>query len=182
MCIRDRPCTIAWFDAIGTNLNESSNQLGGLCAGLYLVQVTNGTGCITIDTAFVADPDPIVPNLSTTPVTCFGACDGTATVGPTGGQPPYDYVWAPGSPNGQGTPQVTDLCGGTWSVTISDAAGCSIVVDVLILEPPPLVLTETITPITCNGACDGVISVVASGGVAPYVLSLIHISEPTRPY
>ena len=167
----DPPCTIAWFDAIGTNLNESSNQLGGLCAGLYLVQVTNGTGCITIDTAFVADPDPIVPNLSTTPVTCFGACDGTATVGPTGGQPPYDYVWAPGSPNGQGTPQVTDLCGGTWSVTISDAAGCSIVVDVLILEPPPLVLTETITPITCNGACDGVISVVASGGVAPYVLT-----------
>ncbi|MBK8500014.1 MAG: SprB repeat-containing protein [Flavobacteriales bacterium] len=160
-------CVIAWFDASGNDLNEPSNTLSNLCAGLYLAQVTNGLGCITIDTAFVTEPDPIVPNLSTTPTSCFGVCDGTATVGPTGGQPQYTYLWVP-DVNGQGTPQATDLCAGSYSVTIGDQAGCSITVDVLILEPTPVVATATVTPITCNGACDGTINVAPSGGTAPY--------------
>ncbi|MCC6939260.1 MAG: gliding motility-associated C-terminal domain-containing protein [Flavobacteriales bacterium] len=164
----DPACSIMWFDASGNNLNEPGNVLSNLCAGLYLVQVTNGTGCITIDTAFVTEPDPIVPNLSTTPVTCNGACDGVATVGPTGGQPPYDFLWDPAPPVGQGTSQASQLCAGTWSVTISDLAGCSIVVDVLILEPTLLTASTTVTPITCNGACDGVITMVPNGGTIPY--------------
>ncbi len=161
-------CSIAWFDAGGNDLNETSNTLSGLCAGFYLAQITNGIGCITIDTAFVNEPEPIVPNLSTSPASCNGVCDGTATVGPTGGQPPYDYVWSPVPPIGQGTAQADSLCAGTWTVTISDQAGCSIVVDVLILEPTPVTATSTVTPITCNGACDGSISVTPSGGTAPY--------------
>jgi len=167
----DPTCTIAWFDADGNDLNENGNQLDSLCAGLYLVQVTNGSGCITIDTAYVNEPDAIVPNLSTTPVTCFGACDGTATVGPSGGVPPYDYVWDPVPPIGQGTPQAQGLCAGVWTVVISDSAGCSITVDVLIIEPPLLIADATVTPITCNGACDGVIVVTPQGGVAPYAFN-----------
>lgn len=167
-------CIIAWFDATGNDLNEPGNTLSNLCAGLYLVQVTNGIGCITIDTAFVTEPDPIVPNLSTTPASCFGACDGTATVGPTGGQPDYTYLWVP-DVNGQGTPQATDLCAGNYSVTIGDQAGCSITVDVLILEPTPVMAAATVTPITCNGACDGAINVVPSGGTAPYTYAWLPI-------
>ena len=161
-------CAIAWFDANGTDLNEPGNTLSDLCAGYYFVQVTNGIGCVTIDTAFVSEPDPIVANLSTTPVSCAGDCDGTATVGPTGGQPPYSsYVWVP-DVNGQGTPQATDLCAGEYSVTITDQAGCSITQDVLITEPAEITVTATITPITCNGACDGGIAPIVSGGTAPY--------------
>lgn len=161
----DPPCTVAWFDAGANDLNEPGNVLSNLCAGFYFAQVTNASGCVTIDTAFVTEPDPIVPNLSTTAVTCAGACDGTATVGPTGGQPGYSFSWSPG---GQDTPQVTGLCAGLYTVTITDAAGCSIVVDVLITEPLPISASETISPITCNGACDGAITVVASGGTQPY--------------
>lgn len=164
----DVPCTIAWFNATGTDLNESGNQLDSLCVGLYLVQVINGAGCITIDTAYVNEPDAIIPNLSTTAVTCSGACDGTATVGPTGGIPPYTYLWDPVPPIGQGTPQAEGLCAGTWTVLITDSAGCSIVVDVLVVEPPLLTADATVTPITCNGACDGTIVIVPQGGVFPY--------------
>ncbi|MEO8587785.1 MAG: gliding motility-associated C-terminal domain-containing protein [Flavobacteriales bacterium] len=167
----DPPCTISWYDASGNSLNGTGNQLDSLCAGLYLVQVINGTGCITIDTAYVDEPDPILPNLSTTPVTCNGACDGSATVGPTGGVPPYGYVWDPVPPIGQGTPQAQGLCAGVWTVVISDSVGCSITVDVLITEPPLLIADATVTPITCNGACDGVIVVIPQGGVAPYVFN-----------
>ncbi len=158
-------CVTAWFDANGNDLGVSGNTLSNLCAGLYFVQVTNGIGCITIDTAFVIEPDPIVPNLSTTPASCAGFCDATATVGPSGGQAPYSIVWLP---SGATTPTVTDLCAGPISVTITDDAGCSITQDVLILEPQPLSIAGTTTPITCNGACDGSISVVVTGGIQSY--------------
>ncbi len=161
-------CSIAWFDASGTDLGQTGSTATGLCAGLYLVQVTNGLGCITIDTAFVTEPDPIVPNLGTTAVSCAGLCDGSATVGPTGGQAPYVFLWAPG---GEDMPQVTDLCAGAYSITITDQAGCSITQDVLITEPQPLAVAGTIVPITCNGACDGAITADASGGTQPYEYS-----------
>ncbi len=157
-------CTTAWFDAGGTDLNEPGNTLSNLCAGTYFVQVTNGLGCTTIDTASVIAPDPIVANLSTTPVTCAGDCDGTATVGPTGGAGGYEYEWILGSGTAQGTPHVVDLCAGTYSVTITDQAGCSITQDVLILSPAPITASAVVVPITCNSACDGSITVMGQGG------------------
>lgn len=173
-------CVTAWFDANGNDLGVSANTLSGLCAGLYFVQVTNVLGCITIDTAFVTEPDPIIANLSTTPASCAGECDGTATVGPTGGQPGYDIVWSPG---GETTPQITGLCAGQFSVTITDQAGCSITQDVLILEPQPLSITGTIVPVTCNGACDGAITASVSGGTLQYSYAWTPppSSDPTQP-
>lgn len=161
-------CTIAWFDATGTDLNQSGNSVSGLCAGLYLVQVTNGIGCVTIDTAMVVAPDPIQPNLSTTPASCFGVCDGTATVGPTGGVEPYTFEWVPEPPVGQGTPSASGLCAGAWDVIITDDRGCFSTVGVLILEPTELLANLVITPPTCNGVCDGSIVANPSGGTGPY--------------
>ncbi|MEZ4738328.1 MAG: gliding motility-associated C-terminal domain-containing protein [Flavobacteriales bacterium] len=161
-------CTIAWFDATGTGIGQSGTQVSALCAGLYFVEVTNGIGCVSIATAVITEPDPVVPNLSTTPETCFGACDGTATVGPTGGIEPYEYFWDPAPPVGQFTPQAEGLCAGTVELTITDAAGCELLVPVLILGPPILTADIATTPITCNGDCDANIQVSPSGGVGPY--------------
>ncbi len=158
------PCTTAWFDASGNDLNEAGNTLSNLCAGTYFVQVTNGLGCTSLDTAYVNAPDPIVANLSTTPVTCAGDCDGTATVGPTGGAGGYEYEWVLGSGTAQGTPHVVGLCAGSYQVTITDADGCSIIQDVLILSPPPITAMAVVVPITCNAACDGAITVMGQGG------------------
>ncbi|MBX2978338.1 MAG: gliding motility-associated C-terminal domain-containing protein [Flavobacteriales bacterium] len=163
------PCTIAWFDGDGNDLGQNTAQVDGLCAGTYYVQVTNGIGCITVDTATVTAPDPILANLSTVPVSCAGLCDGSATVGPTGGSGDYTYFWEPGAINGQGTPQATGLCAGSYTVTITDVvSGCSIVQGVLILEPGLLVTDPIITSPLCFGDCTGVIEVNASGGVIPY--------------
>lgn len=169
-------CTTAWFDAAGTDLNEPGNTLANLCAGSYFVQVTNGAGCITVDTAMVLAPDPIIANLGTTAVTCPDACDGTATVGPTGGAGGYQYAWVIGTDTITGVQQVDSLCAGTYQVTITDAAGCSITQGVLITAPDPITATAVVVPITCNGACDGSITVMGQGGAD--TLQYSWIPEP----
>ena len=54
-----------------------------------------------------------------------GACDGMGSVSATGGTSPYNISW-PSDPN--------TLCAGTYTVTITDAAGCVTTVDVTIGE------------------------------------------------
>ncbi|MEO8067162.1 MAG: gliding motility-associated C-terminal domain-containing protein, partial [Flavobacteriales bacterium] len=164
------PCTIAWYDGNGTSLN-APNQLsvGGLCAGLYLVQVTNGDGCVSIDTVNVGTPDPIIANISSTPVLCNGACDGTATAGPTGGLGVYTFDWSPDPLVGDGTAQVTQLCAGTYAVLISDGL-CDTTASVLITEPTPYDISATIDSASCFGVCDGGIILVVSGGTGPYII------------
>ena len=164
----DPPCVIAWADQQGVDINQAADTAVGLCPGTYFVSVTNGTGCVSIDTVTVIAPPPIVPNMSTTAASCAGICDGTATVGPTGGTGPFTYAWNPVPSNGDGTPQALGLCAGTVNVVITDSLGCALPVDILILEPDTLVASGTVQPITCAGQCDASILVAPQGGTAPY--------------
>ncbi len=64
------------------------------------------------------------------------ANDGTISLTANGGSPPYLYVWS----NGGNTPVVSNLSGGTYSVTITDAIGCQTVESATV---------GTVTPNTC---------------------------------
>jgi len=118
---------------------------------------------------FTVDPfDAILANSSSTPASCSGSCDGTATVGPTGGlgtlhvlMVSLAWCWTR-HPAGHGPVP------GPVQVIIADANGCSISADILILAPPSLVVDAAITPILCGGQCDGVIALNVSGGTAPF--------------
>jgi gliding motility-associated-like protein len=97
------------------------------------------------DTVFVA-PGP--PNLNpltvtTTNPTCNGYCDGVVAVQPTNGTAPYTYVW---STSVNGTPILSALCDGRYSVLVTDANGCTISATATITDPP----TVTTGPITFN--------------------------------
>ncbi|MBK7944917.1 MAG: SprB repeat-containing protein [Flavobacteriales bacterium] len=163
-CI-DGPCTIAWFDAQGNDLNESGPSLSGLCPGDYLVQVTNASGCISIDTATVVAPTSAALLISSTPASCAGACDGTATVGVSGGIPGFTWNWLH---SGETTPQVTGLCAGVYTVIITDGAGCDTTAQVLITEPLPLQVNAVVTGVACAGDCNGSIALTITGGTAGY--------------
>lgn len=170
-------CSIAWFNAAGTDLNEPGNTLGNLCAGLYFVQVTNALGCISMDTAVVHAPAPINANLGTTPASCHGSCDGTATVAPTGGAGGYTYAWHLGAGPVVTTPQVSGLCAGSYSVDITDANGCTITQGVLVLEPQRITAMAVVGPVVCHDACDGSIHVNAMGGTG----TLSYLWAPVPP-
>src|SRR5574337_357746 len=98
-----------------------------------------------------------------TPATCFGACNGTATVA-TVGVPTYTYMWMPG---GQTVQNPTDLCAGTHTVTMTDANSCVATATVTITEPSDIQVVSGVQDVTCNGACNGVAGLTVTGGTTP---------------
>jgi hypothetical protein len=106
--------------------------------------------------------------VSLTNVTCYNACNGTATATPSGGTPPYTYLWGP---QGQTTQTVTGLCSGPYNVNVIDAVGCSTIEYFNITQPGQIALTYSQVPATCTTCCDGSATAIPSGGVAPYTYS-----------
>ncbi|HAB17274.1 MAG TPA: right-handed parallel beta-helix repeat-containing protein [Verrucomicrobiota bacterium] len=96
-------------------------------------------------------------------VTCRGASDGSIDLIVSAGAEPYAYLWS----NGATTEDLSELSPGTYSVTVTDANGCTASTTVTITEPPALVASASATTIRCQGDSSTVI-VSAAGGTAPY--------------
>ncbi len=99
-------------------------------------------------------------------VSCYGACDGSATASPTGTSP-YTYSWS--TTPVQTTATATGLCAGNYSVTVTDANTCVVTASVNITQPTQLgIISQSQQNVTCNNSCNGVAQITVSGGITPY--------------
>src|SRR5690606_4331317 len=109
---------------------ETSALLSGLCSGDYNVQVTDANGCVAtlpVDIT-LSEPIEITAPITRTNISCFGECDGTASVIVSGGSAPYIINWydaLTGSLIGISGPIATGLCAGTYFAVVTDNNGCS---------------------------------------------------------
>ncbi|MBL4657417.1 MAG: SprB repeat-containing protein, partial [Flavobacteriales bacterium] len=160
--------TYVWNDALAQTTDTAFNLL----AGPYNVMITDSNACMVIVAATVSDAGAPTATISgIMDVTCFGANDGSAMVSATGGAGPYTYSW--NTTPVQTTQTATGLPGGVHSATVEDSIGCASVVPVTINEPSAVAIaSETKSDITCNGASDGRITVVASGGTGLLTYSI----------
>ncbi|TNE59848.1 MAG: HYR domain-containing protein [Bacteroidetes bacterium] len=149
--------------------NDSTTQtITGLAPGPYTITVTDVNGCTVVRTVTV---NVFNCNLSATisaaNVSCAGGSDGQATATSANGAPPITYAWS----NGKTTATISSLPAGTYTVTVTDADGCSTNASVMITEPPVLVLTiDNVIPATCPESANGSAMAVAQGGTAPYTI------------
>ncbi|HTA81857.1 MAG TPA: gliding motility-associated C-terminal domain-containing protein [Bacteroidia bacterium] len=113
------PYTYSWAPSGGTNATAS-----GLGVGTYTVTVQDKNGCTQTQTATIGTASGTPPTVtpSETPASC-SICNGTASVSVSGGTAPYTYSWS----NGATASSQSNLCGGTYSVSVS-SAGDSVVV------------------------------------------------------
>ncbi|MFH1321251.1 MAG: T9SS type A sorting domain-containing protein [Bacteroidota bacterium] len=160
------PYIYIWLNSLSDTI-ASSDSIAGLTAGTYSVIVTDSSGCTANDTVIISQPPALTASMTKTNVSCYGGNNGTATANPSGGTSPYTYLWC-GCAGSQTTQTATGLSSGGYSVTVTDANGCSVVVGVSITQPSQLSLSVTSTGASCNGYCDGTATAVASGGTAPY--------------
>lgn len=103
--------------------------------------------------------------VATASVSCFGNSDGSVKVNVNGGVAPYTYSWSGGLP---AVDSVGGLAANTYSVTVTDAAGCQTTATGTIGSPTVLTATTTATNVSCGGASNGSATAVPSGGQAPY--------------
>jgi large repetitive protein len=140
----------------------------GLAAGTYTVTATDANSCTATASYTVTQPTALTVNMTNTPATCNGLCNGSATAAPAGGTSPYTYVWNAAG-NLATTATASTLCAGSPSVTVTDALGCTVVGNTTVTQPTVLAVTGTGTNPTCFGVCDGVLAANnATGGTAPY--------------
>lgn len=138
----------------------------GLAPGTYTVTVTDANGCSAVTTITVTGT--AAPTTSTSVVSnvsCNGGNNGSATTTPSGGNPAYTYSWLPSGGNAQ---TANGLTAGTYTVTVTDANGCSVVDIITVSEPTLLTTTSSQTNILCNGASTGNATVTPSGGTPNY--------------
>lgn len=105
--------------------------------------------------------------LTQTNITCFGDCNGSITAIVSGGIGPFSYDWTPGVPIGDGTPTITSLCSGTWSVTVTDNSDMSTATATATITQPPLLTLGIGGSTICAGSCTTLLP-LASGGTPAY--------------
>jgi len=100
----------------------SGSMISGLAPGTYTATVTDTrTWCTSTCSGTVGGSvGPPSCTVSTTDAAC-NQSNGTATANPTGGTPPYNYVWS----TGETSKMITGLNADTYFVTVTDANGCS---------------------------------------------------------
>ncbi len=159
--------TDVYITSAVTNTNEAIFQ--NLTAGTYYLLVQDIGGCTGVSETIIVEESSamdfglyVVPNSS-----CGGAPLGKLYVTGQTGTAPYTYLWS----NNQTTSSITGLTSGNYTVTVTDAAGCVVTKNGVIVDVSPVGFGNFIvTQPTCF-ASNGVVTLTITGGTAPYYYS-----------
>ena len=154
------PYTYLWSN------NGTVEDPSGMAAGSYTVTVTDANGCTANSSVTITQPAAGLA-LSTTQVNvlCSGNNTGSVNLTVTGGTAPYTYAWS----NNTTLEDPAGLAAGTYTVTVTDASGCTANTTVTITQPSTLTSSYTQVNVGCFGNNTGSINLTVIGGVAPYV-------------
>ncbi len=161
--------TGALHTGIGINIPDT---LKNLCAGFYDVTTTNANGCQESFTKNLTQPNPLTLSSITTSATCFGVCNGSASVTASGGNGGYTYSWSPTSAPSPTTTFVNTLCAGTFTVLVTDTKSCTATTTKTITQPPIIAVAIVTKSLTCFNICNGSATLTTTGGKAPYTYTL----------
>jgi large repetitive protein len=142
----------------------TTQNISGLAAGLYSVQVTDDLGCVAQASYTITQPDAVTGNIVASDITCNGDGNGSLDLTPTGGNGGYTFLWDDASAST--TEDLSNLSAGTYIVTITDGNGCEGSVTATINEPAVLSASATSTDVLFGN--DGTVNLTVTGGTAPY--------------
>ena len=143
---------------------ETSQFVNNLTAGSHSVTITDANNCQSITSFNITQPSQLIITPLQTNILCFGESNGTAN--PTGGTPTYTYLW---NPSAQTTQTATGLSIGNYTVTVTDAKGCSITQTYIITQPQFLASgILSFTNVICNNGNTGEATILPTGGTPNY--------------
>jgi uncharacterized repeat protein (TIGR01451 family) len=166
------PLNYAWSNS------ASTQNLSNLAAGTYTVTVYSSDWCRVKKTFVVGNSDGPSPSADIIAPTCSGSTLGSISLSVSGGVATYDYAW---SNSGGNTASINNLQPGTYTVTLTDQASCSIVREYLMPVSTEIPIQTTIQQ-PCFGANNGSITVTPTGGGGPFTYTWNNTSNTSPTY
>ncbi|MCB9340567.1 MAG: T9SS type A sorting domain-containing protein [Lewinellaceae bacterium] len=150
------PYSFAWSNG------GSAQTVNNLAPGIYTVTVTSAQGCTGTASSNINGSPGIALDISVQNVKCFGTATGKITVSASGGTLPIAFSWS----NGSAASVLSNLQAGQYTLTVSDAVGCSKIQTITVTQPAALNVGFS----TSGGSCgsNGVATAAVSGGTMPY--------------
>ena len=151
------PYTYLW------NTGETTQSISNVLPGTHNVTVTGGSpGFCTATASVVLSTNPQI-TLTTSPNNAI-VCSATATISAsaTGGTGVISYLWSNGA-----TTSSTSVNTGTYTITVTDAVGCSANSSVSVTASSSLAATVNQPTVLCNGAVT-TLNVTPAGGLGGY--------------
>ncbi len=159
------PYSYMWANTSFVVMSTTDEDLNNIAADDYSITVTDANGCTTAGLITVAEPArPVDITINTTDATCFQAANGVAATTATGGTGPYTYLWS----NGDVNANVSNFIAGSYTLTVTDANGCSTTSDALIQQPGMLQTEAAMENVACKDGNTGAIRTTTGGGTGPY--------------
>lgn len=152
-----------------------SNLFTGLAAGTYTFKAKDAHNCIQNINVTVLDSIAIKTTFVIQQVSCFGGSDGSITLNPTIGLAPFSYAKGTGAYLSTNT--FSGLTAGIYTFKLKDANGCTADTFATVTQPTLLALKLSVTTPSCYGTADGIVTLIPSGGTAPY-----QYAVNTNPY
>ncbi|PCH92886.1 MAG: hypothetical protein COB85_07715, partial [Bacteroidetes bacterium] len=156
------PFSYSWDDAM-LQSNATANNLG---AGTYTILITDAMGCTGSATEVVTSTPAVTAVTTSNPPSSCGAADGQVSVSASG-TTPYTYSWNT-SPVQTGVTAI-NLTAGSYSVLVTDGAGCTVTVLEVLSDPGSGTFTISgSTNIACFGGAEGSATTDITGTTGPY--------------
>ncbi len=160
--------------------NATDSQIQTLSPGPYALTFTYANGICTQTQSFqITEPLPILTNIQQTPAACSGGLGGFVDLSVQNGIPPLQYLWS----NNAVTQDLNNVGNGQYTVTLTDATGCTVTNSATLVEPNPLLSNGVAMIPACPGLATGIASFLgAAQGTPPYTLLWSNnVSTPTNP-
>ncbi|MBI2269712.1 MAG: hypothetical protein HYU69_05055 [Bacteroidetes bacterium] len=132
----------------------------GLCPGTYTVSITYA--CSDIDVVTVSVPGGVGGIILSSIQANLCSNVGSVTLTASGGAIPYTYLWS----NGQTAAALTGLAAGSYTVTATDANGCTTFKAISIINTLNAIATSKYGG--CSGGSNGSIALNVTGGSPGY--------------
>ncbi len=152
------PYSYTWSNGANTA------AITGLGAGTYYVTVSDANNCTSVQSVVISAGSSLTVNVTGKNINCFGGNSGQATVTVSGGTQPYKFIWS----NGATVNTIVNLTAGTYTVTVTDNAGCTNTGgSITITQSSQIIINTTVVNAVC-GSANGSATATVSGGTAPY--------------
>jgi subtilisin-like proprotein convertase family protein len=147
------PFTFSWSSG------QTTEDISGVGAGTYILTVTDANSCTNDYTITLSNNGGTTATAVATPQQCVGTNSGSIDLTIGTGPSPITYLWS----NGATTQDISSLTPGTYSVNVTDGAGCITSASATINAATSIIITGNVTNESC-GDQEGAIDINVIGG------------------